>query len=55
MIVQRSARELTQLQNLLHSQDYKVNVRLHHQVDSRPMFVYLSFFSYWLSNIDRMA
>ena len=49
LIVERSVCELetilTQLQNLFHSQDYKVNVRLHHQVDSRPMFLSFILFS----------
>ena len=55
LIVQRSACKLetilvTQLQDLLRSQEYKISVRLHHQVDSRRMFVFLSFFSHWLYN-----
>ena len=40
---------LTQLQNLLNLQDCKVNVKLHYQADARPMFVFLSLFSHWLS------
>ena len=40
---------LTQLQNPLNLQDCKVNVKLHYQADARPMFVFLSLFSHWLS------
>ena len=40
---------------VLHSQDYKVNVRLHHQVDSRLMFVFHSFLNGSLTVIQWLS
>ena len=44
-----------QLQYLLNLQDSKVNVKLHYHADPRPMLVFLSLFSHWLSNDHTMG